>query len=217
LNTAVWGYYPGGSSSGAGNNNLASDPALVTVSGGYLNLAVSGSNGGMVASGWAEDFTAGAGEGAAKGYALPVGGYVEARIKFQGSGSTIYGWPAFWASRRLSWPESGEYDIAEGYDGLLGPGYWQGTSEATAFGTSGPKASFAAANTFHTYGVYRGASVADFYYDGKLQWSEPTHDDGTPASIILNTGAGDTGGINAQPQPNATGVSMQVDYVRAWQ
>jgi hypothetical protein len=214
LNTAVWGYYPGGSS---GNNNLTSDPALVTESGGFLNLSVSGSDGGMVTSGWAEDFAKTTTEGASKGYALPVGGYVEARIKFEGSGSTIYGWPAFWASRRLSWPQSGEFDIAEGYDGLLGPGYWQGTSKATAFGTSGPKASFPAAGTFHTYAVYRGASVADFYYDGTLQWSEPTHDNGTPASIFLETGSGDTNGINAQPQPNASGISMQVDYVRAWQ
>ena len=139
-------------------------------------------------------------DGSKTGYTLPVGSYAEARIKFPGSGTTIYNWPGWWASGP-SWPAAGEHDIAEGL-GTMTVNYHSSSgkyNQGTIPGTW--------SNDFHTYGLYRGAGFAEVYYDGVLVKSYPTDDNGNGESLIVNIGSGHTAQIPSQ---------LLVDYVRAW-
>ena len=178
-------------------NNVTLHGSNVAVAGGNLVLTLaSSSSGGGVSSG----ATDGAGSGA---YMLPVGGYVEARVNFPGSGTTIYNWPAWWISG-VNWPADGENDIAEGL-GQLTENY-HSSSGAANHGPFGGTWSSA----FHVYGLYRKASSAVAYWDGKLVVEYATNDTGAPESLLANVGSGNTGVYGA-------GSQVHVDYVRAWE
>jgi hypothetical protein len=169
-------------------NNVTDSSKNVSVAGGDLTLTLaSKSSGAQVAT---------------TSFNLAVGEYVEARIEFPGTGKTVYDWPAWWLSGP-GWPNAGENDIAEGLGTLTvnyhGPGVTDNTG--TVAGTW--------AGGFHTYGLYRGATSCQVYYDGKLVRSYPTDDDGLPETLILTMGAANTLKYGSQGQ-------MAVDYVRAW-
>lgn len=135
-------------------------------------------------------------------FALRVGEFAQARIKFAGNGRTIYNWPAWWLSGP-DWPLGGESDIAEGF-GALTANYH--SPSATIH--SGPVAGDWA-NHFHTFGIYRARYFARIYWDGKVIGAYNTHDDGAPETLLLTLGASN------QIKTGAAG-AMVVDYVRAW-
>lgn len=139
---------------------------------------------------------------ATRTFALRVGEFAEARIKFAGSGHTIYNWPAFWASGP-NWPQGGENDIAEGF-GSLTINYH---SPAVTLHSGSIPGSWA--NRFHVFGIYRSRHFARVYWDGRVVGAYRTHDDGAPETLLLTLGAGNqvrTGRVGA----------MVIDYVRAW-
>lgn len=142
-------------------------------------------------------------EMATRHFSLKVGEYAEARIKFAGSGTTIYNWPAWWISGPL-WPSAGENDIAEGLGSLTVNYHFPGG----ALETGSPPGVWA--RRFHTYGIFRGRFFSRVYWDGKLVRTYRTDDDGRPQILLLTIGAAN------QIRVGAAG-EMVVDYVRAWE
>jgi Glycosyl hydrolases family 16 len=151
--------------------------------------------------------------GAPDGYVLPVGGYVEARIWFPGPGSsptsTVYNWPAFWASGP-KWPAAGEIDIAEGIGPSLTINYH---SLSRSVLTNAPPGDWA--NSWHVYGVYRGPSSDRVYYDGALVRTIRTSDNRRGEGILFTSGG--TGGCCGGPSMTGPVANVLVDWVRAWQ
>jgi Glycosyl hydrolases family 16 len=203
LDVAKWSVMEGRSM-----NNVTLHGSNVAVAGGNLVLTLaSSSSGGGVSSG----ATDGAGSGA---YALPVGGYVEARVYFPGSGTTIYNWPAWWICG-VNWPADGENDIAEGL-GSLTENYHclNGANGCTCSSTycaynHGPFGG-TWSGAFHVYGLYRKTSSAEAYWDGSLVIEYTTYDTGAPQSLLANVGSANTAVYGA-------GSQVLVDYVRAWE
>jgi hypothetical protein len=181
-------------------NSLA---ANATVSGGYLNLKFVGTNSGAaVCSAAVQGCTA-----PSAGYAVPVGGCVEARINFPG-GSSIDNWPAFWiigSYGGVGDESGGEIDIAEGLSGGLSINY-----HSTSASQNGPRPSGTWGGGFHTYTVVRAATSFTAYWDGVAVWTKTTSDNGVAQGIILNNSEGQYGGTQVN------GAVMMVDYVRAW-
>ena len=184
LNRNVWSAHNGWT-----NQNRVTDHLVnVRVADGHLILTLASPNSGAAI--------------ATRNFGLKVGEYAQARIKFAGSGSTIYNWPAWWTSGP-NWPAGGENDIAEGFGALtvnyhspsdtrlLGPvpGNWAGA--------------------FHTYGIYRGRFYSRVYWDGRLVQTYRTADNGQPQTLLLTLGAGN------EIKTGAPG-AMIVDYVRVW-
>ena len=133
---------------------------------------------------------------------LGIGEFAEARIDFAGSGTSIYNWPAWWASGP-NWPAAGENDIAEGL-GTLTVNYHSPTGAHNQGAVPGTWA-----GGFHTYGIYRTATKSYVYWDSKLVKSYATNDNGQPESLILTMGANNTLAYGTSGQ-------MLVNYVRVW-
>jgi hypothetical protein len=187
-------------------NNVTTRASNVAVSNGNLVLTLAdGSNGAEVISyPWA---------GATpNGYMLRVGDYLEAKIKFPGNGTDLYNWPAWWTSGP-NWPSAGEHDIAEVLDnGDLTVNYHYGADYTThTAANQRPNPTGYWGDAFHIYGIYRGATRADVYWDGNLVFSYPTYDNGQPESVIINVGA--SGGTVTAFGANSR---VYVDYIRAW-
>jgi len=138
---------------------------------------------------------------------LGVGDYLEARIQFAGSGTSVDNWPAFWTAGE-GWPASGEQDIFEGAGTATVNYHGEVNGNETQAGPFDIAGTWAGA--FHTYGVYRGSNYSDVYWDGKLVATYPTNDNGVPENVLLTNGA------NAPLAFGASG-EMLVDYVREWQ
>jgi hypothetical protein len=175
-------------------NNVGTYAADVTESGGSLNLALPDSTHGALVH---TDIPG--------GYRLPVGSCVEAEVNFPGSGSTIYNWPAWWASSAAAdgWPSSGEHDIAEG----LGPLTINYHSPSGAHNFGAVAGTWAGA--YHDYTLCRNAGSADVYWDGVLRKHYTTDDNGKPEILILNVGVGNTHVYGAA-------ATVHVNYVRAF-
>jgi hypothetical protein len=191
------------------NNNITSNPADCSESGGDLVLALPGDGTGC-------DLSSAPGYGAGvNGYTLPVGGYLEARIWFPGPGSsptsTIDNWPTFWAlgvNPGGSGEGGGEIDIAEGL-GQLQVNYHSSSANqyvATPPGNWG--------NSWHVYGVYRGASQDEVFYDGNLVGTVTTADNGGPETILFTSGQ--TNACCGGPAQTGSAGDVLVDWVRAW-
>jgi hypothetical protein len=149
---------------GWGNNNVTSNAKNCTEGGGNLILALPGDGTGcdLFSS---KNFGAGA-----NSHDLLVGEYIEARIWFPGPGtaptSTLYNWPAFWTYDGSSNWLAGENDIAEPL-GTMSYNYHSTTSDqnVTPPGLWG--------NSWHVYGIYRGATQVQVFYDGVLVATVP--------------------------------------------
>jgi hypothetical protein len=191
LDTSKWAVF-------SSENDVSCSNSNVKEGGGNLTLTLSSSSTGACVSSAPAD---GAGS---NGYTLPVGGYVEVRAEFPGSGSSIDDWPALWTADRQHWPQSGEVDFAEGLGGLTA-NYHSPSCNCNSGTLSGSWA-----GGFHTYAYYRGSSTISVYWDGNLVRSYPRTDDGQGEGIILNIGQGPYGG-GSHP-----GTSLVVDDVRAW-
>jgi hypothetical protein len=195
VNTSKWAIGDGGTV-----NDVTTSPSNVSESGGDLNLQLSNSStGAVVCSGGTNTPCGGS---TPDGYALPVGGFAEARIWFPGSGSSIDNWPAWWVSG-ANWPAAGEADIAEGLGDLTvnyhSPSGAHNDGAVTGTWSSG----------WHVYGIWRHATSDDVYWDGTLVKSFPTDDNGQPEALILNVGSGNTAVYGAASD-------VKVDYVRVW-
>jgi hypothetical protein len=184
INTNVWNTHDGWTN----QNNVTDQASNVTESGGDAILSLASSTSGA---------TIGTNQNV-----LAVGDFAEARVEFAGSGSSIYNWPAWWASGP-NWPAAGENDIAEGL-GTLTVNYHSpsGThNQGTIPGSW--------ANSFHTYGIYRGPNYCDVYWDGQLVKQYSTDDNGGAEELLFTMGASNTLQFGAAGQ-------VKVDYVRVW-
>lgn len=184
INTAAWSTHNGWTN----QNNVTDLASNVTEIGGDAVLTLASSSSGAAI----ETTTA----------TLGVGDFAEARIDFAGSGTSIYNWPAWWASGP-NWPASGENDIAEGL-GTLTVNYHSPTGAHNQGTVPGVWS-----GGFHTYGIYRTATKCYVYWDGKLVKSYSTNDNGAGENLILTTGAANT-------LQFGTSGRMLVDYVRVW-
>ena len=184
INTAVWNEHDGWTR----QNNVTDHAWNVSEAGGFATLTLaSGDSGATIGTDHA---------------VLAVGDVAEARVDFAGSGTTIYGWPAWWASGP-AWPAAGENDIAEGL-GTLTVNYHSpsGThNEGTVAGDW--------SGAFHTYAIYRGPGYCEVYWDGHPVKRYTTDDNGQPEQLLFTVGAANTLQFGAAGQ-------MHVDYVRVW-
>ena len=178
-------------------NDVTTRASNVSVSGGRLVLTRSDATTGAEVDSARYD-------GAAQGYELQVGDYVEASVHFPGNGSSLYNWPAFWASGP-SWPVAGEHDVAEVLGGRLTANYH---SPSGSHNQGAPAGYWG--DAFHTYGVHRKATSADVYWDGRLVKSYATDDDGRGQALLINVGSG------SGPDVYGAAGAVKVDWVRAW-
>jgi hypothetical protein len=193
---------------GKHQNDVWNEPSNVWVHRGkaVLNLS-SHTSGAMLYSGPVDGI-------GADHYQLPVGGYVEARIRFPGPGTkpgaSLYNWPAWWTVGTDDWPTGGEIDIAEAspwrtnnplstnyhspstHIGYYVPGHWT--------------------NAYHVYGAHRRDGAVDFYYDGQLINTMPTSDNGAPHSLVFNHGL-----MKGQTPVVGAVARIRIDWVRAWE
>lgn len=203
--SAVWGDEFDGSAltsrwvalDGYKTNNVTTRAANVAVSGGQLVLTRSNATTGAEVDSARYD-------GAAQGYELQVGDYVEARVLFPGNGSDLYNWPAWWTSGP-NWPAAGEHDIAEVLGGDLTVNYHSSSGSHNQGAVAGYWG-----DAFHTYGVHRKATSADVYWDGRLVKSYATDDNGQGQALLINVGSG------SGPDVYGAAGAVKVDWVRAW-
>ena len=184
LDTSVWGTHDGWTN----QNNVTDHASNITEAGGVVTLTLASSTSGAAL--------------ASNQYVLGVGDFAEARVYFAGSGTTIYNWPAWWASGP-NWPAAGENDIAEGL-GTLTVNYH---SPSGAHNTGTVAGTWS--NAFHTYGIYRGTNYCDVYYDGQLVRQYTTDDNGGAEELLFTMGSANTLQFGPAGQ-------MKVDYVRVW-
>jgi hypothetical protein len=148
------------------------------------------------------------GDGATNGYLLPVGGVAEARVYMPGDPANctggIYDWGGFWVSGD-PWPQAGETDVIEI---LSGHGTINYHSPNVNTNTGAPSGCWA--NAFHTYTIHRKATSVDVYWDGVLQRSITTQDNGAGEGLILTQGYPGSGGAYGDA------AAVRADYVRAW-
>ncbi|MEY3855610.1 MAG: hypothetical protein RJA45_80 [Actinomycetota bacterium] len=157
-------------------------------------------------------------------------GYIESRIKMPAGGRN---WPAFWALGEnitsVSWPQSGEIDIAE--QGRNNPNR---NSGAIHYSTNGV-ANDCCGNHTYDYGDYTGPDYSAAFHTYAMAWTPNRIEllvDGqvfrtftsstirsqhwsfnNPFFLILNNATGDFGGA----WTGWTQSQMTIDYVRAWQ
>lgn len=193
--------------SGWHNNNETSNPKNCIEHGsGNLILALPGDGTGC-------DLYSSKHYGAgAKARDLLVGDYLEARIRFPGPGSnptsTIYNWPAFWAYDGSSNWKAGEIDIAEAF------GHMEANYHSTSANVNVANPSGNWANSWHVYGVYRGATQDQIFYDGSLVATVKTSDNGGLQSIMFTSGK--TNSCCGAPSVAGPAANVLVDWVREW-
>jgi hypothetical protein len=161
LDTSKW------NNGGKHQNDVWNDPSNEWLNRGDAVLSLSSrTTGAMLYSGPVDGI-------GANHYQLPVGGYVEARIRFRGPGvttntpgATLHNWPAWWTVGADAWPTEGEIDIAEASpwrtDITLSTNYHSPSADIGSF-VPGEWT-----NAYHVYGAHRRVGAVDFYYDGRL-------------------------------------------------
>ena len=189
LNTSNWTALQG-----ANINNLTTQASAISVSGGMLHVGYGGAVNSNPASGYS---------GPSTGPAVVLGNCIEAKINFPGpSGDTAYNWPAWWADGD-NWPNNGEEDIFESYNGTPSAFNYHNSAGAS----NGPFPSGSWCNSFHTYTLVRGETELQVWWDGVLMRTVTRADDGGAQAMIINVGAGNTASSSAV---------VLVEYVRMW-
>lgn len=168
--------------------------ANVTVSGGYLHLAMQNGYGAIVSSNPLG--------GASPGFQMTYGS-VEFRAYLPPlNGSTgIANWPALWLDGH-SWPADGEFDVVEG---LHGTAMWHIPTDGNV-GGGGPAGPYSG---WHTFGVmWTSSHTVTFYYDGQQAGIVNNVPNNQPMYLIM----GNQCGSSTEQSPT----DMLVDWVRAW-
>ena len=168
--------------------------ANVSVSGGYLHLAMSGGYGAIVSSN--------PDGGAHPGFQFTYGS-VEFRAYLPPlNGSTdIANWPALWVDGQ-HWPEDGEFDVVEG---LHGRAMWHIPTDDNT-GGPGPAGPYSG---WHTFGVsWTAANTVTFYYDNQQAGQVYNVPYNEPMYLIMGNQCG------SWTQQSTT--DMLVDWVRVW-
>jgi hypothetical protein len=193
LDTTKWLPYWG--TEGNQLNNVGTYASNVAVSGGSLILTLAdGDSGAAVTTATGSN-----------GFAVRVGMYTEARVRFPGNGTKLFNWPS-WRMSGLQSVATGEHDIAEVMGGALSINY-----QSSSSGPHDPGVvSGYWGDAFHVYGVHRKASSADVYWDGNLIRSYATDDNGGGENLTFNVGSGE--GVPAAGAAS----QVTVDYVRVW-
>lgn len=181
-------------------------PSSVSVSGGYLNLALQ--NKSCSVGGTSYQYT-GAQMDTENKFSQAYG-YFEARVYAPGSGGTIDNWPAWWLTGE-NWPANGEIDIFEGFHGSAGWHFmypsggnpvWQGSFQQGQDFTG-----------WHTYAVDWQPGSIKYYYDGSVVGTITQGVTSAPMFLLVDNTTGpqnNVGGPVSVPQ------TMKVDYVRVW-
>ncbi len=200
LNTSTWStvwWLPGMSL-----DNVSLSAANVGVGGGVASLTLSSSSVGAV-------ITTNPRGGAKPGFQVGCG-FVEGRVEFPGSGTTMDGWNGFWMSSQ-NWPATGEVDIFEGWGGWPSSNYHSGgpSHSSTNIADNSGAVPGVWGGAWHTFGVDREPGTNTVYWDGRVIRSYPTYDNCAPMFLIVSVGDG-TGA------PTVIGSKVNVDYIRAW-
>jgi hypothetical protein len=202
IDTTKWQPYWYTDGAGSSMNGVTTSSANVSLGGSVVKLTLASTTDGALIH-----------TDIAGGYQLPVGSYVEASVQFAGDGTSLYNWPAWWASTSDvdGWPADGENDIAEG-SSSGSPGTLAVNYHAPSVNVNEANPSGYWGGSFHTYGLHRLASSCDVYWDGVKVASYATSDSGKPEILVLNIG------IKSDSSGTMTGAAgaMQVDWVRAW-
>jgi hypothetical protein len=168
--------------------------ANVSVSGGYLHLAMSGGYGAMVSSN--------PDGGAHPGFQFTYGS-VEFRAYLPPlNGSTqIANWPALWLNGQ-HWPGDGEFDVVEGRNGTA---MWHIPPDGNA-GGPGPSGPYSG---WHTFGLsWTPAGTVTFYYDSQQAGQVNNVPNNQPMYLIMGNQCGSS--------TQQSGRVMLVDWVRVW-
>jgi hypothetical protein len=196
LDTSKWNTMEGKSQNGVTNH-----ASNITVSGGVCTMTLaSSSSGAMMATGPVDLI-------GTTHYALPIGGFTEARILFPGTGTNnvLYNWPAWWTVGPTNWSNCGEIDIAEVVNKLT-DNYWGIGGQTGARDITGIYS-----DTYHVFGMHRKATTADIWVDGVLRDTWTTNDTGVDHSLVLNMGNGWANNVYT-----GAGAQLKISYVRAW-
>jgi hypothetical protein len=201
LNTKLWS--PDWFGSGTVQNGTYMYSSNVSISGGYLNLEASGSEG---SSGGLITTDPDDGQSGHTGYQFTYG-YVESRIYIPASGSQVANWPAFWTVGQ-TWPEDGELDVMEGLGGSACYHFHYGS------GNGSQQGGCASGNYtgWHTFGAEWEAGIVTYYYDGVKVGQVSSDITTEPMFIILENSTGSYGLL-----PVTTPSDMLASYVRVWQ
>lgn len=154
------------------------------------------------------------------GYRAPVGSYVEARMWLPGQGQHLHNWSAVWTCGE-GWPRAGEHDIIEALqfssaEGANAYAVYHFHNSVTNLKDSKRvyNQTTYMGDAWHTVGVHRKATTADYYWDGVKINTITTDDNGLAHAIVLTTGALGVGG----DRPPVLGLpgAMRVDWVKSW-
>lgn len=196
LDTTVWAPYwfsPMGQV-----NDVASDPANVSIVNGQLQLTLSSATDGACVS---------SNPATAKPGFMWLYGYAEASITFPGNDSSLDNWCAFWTMLQ-DYQNGEEFDIAEAIGGAMATNYHNRTNGVdTSSGSPNIPGNWG--GTKHVYGMHWQPGLQDVYFDGVKVFSRTVRNPGTLSYLILNQGNGYGG-------PLVVGAKMLVDYVRVW-
>jgi beta-glucanase (GH16 family) len=181
-------------------------PGSVSVSGGYLHLALQDTSCSVGGSNY--QYTGA--QIRTRGLFSQTYGYYESRIYSPGSNGTIYNWGGFWLTG-ANWPAGGEIDVFESFHGAAGWHFmypngstpvWQGGFQQGQDYTG-----------WHIYAVDWEPGYIRYYYDGKLVGTSTRGILRSPMHLLLTYS---TGPLNNVGGPVSVPQTMKVDYVRAW-
>lgn len=174
----------------------------VTVHDGVLNLTEDGHYGALVSTNPSDRC-----HGQHPGFQFTYG-IIEFRAWLPPAPQGVANWPALWTDGQ-HWPQNGEIDVLEAFDGMAWAHYHYGHGESDWHPDNGVMVPGSWAGGWHTFAADWRPGRITFYYDGRKVWHTSTGVVNDPMYAIIDytVNSGD-------PVTRAT---MKIDYVRVWQ